>query len=421
MQTLAVLMAGGAGTRLTVLSDRRAKPAVPFAGKYRIIDFTLSNCVNSGIFHVAVLTQYRPHSLNSHIGIGKPWDLDRQRGGVTLRQPYQGSSADLDWYRGTADAVYRNLDFIQETNSDLVLILSGDHIYKMDYQPMVEYHREKGADLTVAVMNVPLEETDRFGIMTVNRNMRIVEFHEKPKERDKGTLASMGIYIFDTNVLVQRLLEGRPESPRLDFGKDVIPAMITQDKVYAYPFEGYWVDVGTIQSYWETSLALTDPEASMVLNLHDRNWVIHTRSEERPPVKLGPQAQVVNSLISNGCVIRGRVERSVLSPGVYVSPGAVVRESVIINDTWIGPGAVIDRTIVDENAVIGAGTYLGCGEDMTPNHAMPDKLNTGISVVGAGAHVPAGLRLGRNVLIHCDRLEGDFSSGGTEIGSGETI
>ena len=255
--------------------------------------------------------------------------------------------------------------------------------------------------------------------MSVNRNMRITEFHEKPKDRDKGTLASMGIYVFTTDVLVKRLTEGSPDAPRIDFGKDVIPSMITQDKVYAYPFEGYWVDVGTVQSYWETNLALCDPEGSQALNLHDPNWVIHTRSEERPPVKLGPQAQVVNSLISNGCVVRGRVERSVLSPGVYISPGAVVRESVIINDTWIGPGAIIERAIIDENVVVGAGTKLGFGDDMTPNHEMPDKLNTGITVVGSGAQVPGGLTIGRNVMIHCDRVESDFP--GPEIPSGETI
>jgi glucose-1-phosphate adenylyltransferase len=419
MHTLAVLMAGGAGSRLTVLSDRRAKPAVPFAGKYKIIDFTLSNCVNSGIYDVAVLTQYRPHSLNVHIGIGKPWDLDRQRGGVHLRQPYQGSNADLDWYRGTADAVFRNLDFIQEKNPDLVVILSGDHIYKMDYRPMLDYHVGKGADLTVAVMDVPLEETDRYGIMTVNRNMRVNEFSEKPKERDKGTLASMGIYVFNTDLLIQRLSEGTAESPRIDFGKHVIPAMLNQDKVYAYAFEGYWVDVGTIQSFWETNLALTDPATDEVFKLHDPGWVIHTRSKERPPVKLGPQAQVVNSLISNGCVVRGRVEHSVLSPGVYVSPGAIVRKSVIIDDTWIGPGAVVEQAIVDENVIIGAGTSLGYGQDTTPNQQMPDKLNTGITVVGAGAQIPGGLEIGRNVLIRSGCLESDFR--GTEIASGETL
>jgi glucose-1-phosphate adenylyltransferase len=339
---------------------------------------------------------------------------------VHLRQPYQGSNADLDWYRGTADAVYRNLDFIQENNPDLVIILSGDHIYKMDYRHMINYHLEKGADLTVAVMNVPLEETDRFGIMTVNRNMRITEFHEKPKERDKGTLASMGIYIFDTDVLIKRLSEGTEESPRIDFGKDVIPSMIAQDKTYAYAFDGYWVDVGTVQSFWETNLALTTPEVAEVLNLHDPEWVIHTRSEERPPVKFGPQAQAIKSLISNGCVIRGRVENSVLSPGVYVSPGAIVRDSVIINDSWIGPGAVVDRAIIDENAVIGAGTYLGYGDDLTiANREMPDKLNTGITVVGAGAQIPGGLTIGRNVLIRSNTNEADFTS--SEIASGETI
>lgn len=419
MRVLAILMAGGAGTRLTVLSDKRAKPAVPFAGKYRIIDFTLSNCVNSGIYDVAVLTQYRPHSLNTHIGIGKPWDLDRQRGGVHLRQPYQGNNADLDWYRGTADAVFRNLDFIQEKDPDLVVILSGDHIYKMDYRPMVEYHIQKGADLTVGVMEVPLDETDRFGIMTVNRNMRVTEFHEKPKDRDKGTLASMGIYIFSTDILVQRLSEGTAEQPRIDFGKHVIPDMISQDKVYAYPFEGYWVDVGTIHSFWETNLAMTSVEMEQVLNLHDPNWIIHTRSQERPPVKLGPQARIIDSLVSNGCVIRGQVERSVLSPGVYVSPGAVVKESIIINDTWIGPGAIVDKAIIDENVVIGAGTYLGYGDDMAANHEMPDKLNTGITVVGANTQIPGGITIGRNVLIKSGCLESDFP--GTDIASGETV
>lgn len=420
MQTLAVLMAGGAGTRLTVLSDKRAKPAVPFAGKYRIIDFTLSNCVNSGIYDVAVLTQYRPHSLNDHIGIGKPWDLDRQRGGVHMRQPYQsGGASDFDWYRGTADAVYRNLDFIQEKNPQMVIILSGDHIYKMDYRAMINYHLEKEADLTVAVMDVPLEETDRFGIMTTDEAMRITEFHEKPKERDKGTLASMGIYIFNTDLLISRLSEGDEENPRIDFGKHVIPSMIAEDKAFAYSFDGYWVDVGTVQSFWETNLALTNPDVTGVIKLHDPDWIIHTRSEERPPAKLGPQAQITNSLVSNGCVIRGQVENSVLSPGVYVSPGAVVKESVIINDVWIGPGAIIDRAIIDEKAVIGASSHVGYGDDMTVNQQLPDKLNTGITVIGTEAQIPSGVQIGRNVLIHSERSESDFE--GMEIPSGATL
>ncbi|GAB4544944.1 MAG: glucose-1-phosphate adenylyltransferase [Anaerolineae bacterium] len=416
MRVVAMLMAGGAGTRLSVLSEYRAKPAVPFAGKFRIIDFTLSNCVNSGIYDVAVLTQYRPHSLNAHIGIGKPWDLDRQRGGVHLRQPYKGHAVD-DWYRGTADAVYQNLDFILEKQADTVLILSGDHIYKMDYRPMLEFHEAMNADLTVAVRHVPLEETDRFGIMTVDDTMQIVEFTEKPPNRDKGTLASMGIYVFNADTLVDQLERIHPEVPDLDFGKHVIPRMIGQARVYAYRFEGYWVDVGTVHAYWETNLELAQPVPP--LNLYDPDWVIHTRDQERPPVKIGPQGRVTNSLVSNGCVIRGTVEHSVLSPGVYVSPGAVVRESVILNDTWIGPGASIERAILDAEVVVGPGATIGHGDDNTPNQEQPDRLNTGITVVGERARIPGGLRLGRNVLVRPERVESDFPE--AVIPSGATI
>jgi len=411
-----MLMAGGAGTRLSVLSDYRAKPAVPFAGKFRIIDFTLSNCVNSGIYDVAVLTQYRPLSLNTHIGIGKPWDLDRQRGGVQLRQPYLGRAAG-DWYRGTADAVYQNLDFITDKRADTVLVLSGDHIYKMDYRPTLESHAANDADLTVAVRNVPLAETDRFGIMTVDDQMRVVEFTEKPPNRDKGTLASMGIYVFNTAVLVKQLEAMHSEVPDLDFGKHVIPRLIDQARVYAYPFEGYWVDVGTVHAYWETSLEMAQPVPP--LNLYDKDWVIHTLDQERPPVKIGPQGWVANSLVSNGCVIRGRVEHSVLSPGVYVSPGAVVRESVILNDTWIGPGTLIDTAIVDADAVVGPGAIVGFGDDCSPNHKQPDRLNTGITVVGERARIPGGVRLGRNVVVYPDRTESDFPE--VLVPSGETV
>jgi glucose-1-phosphate adenylyltransferase len=416
MRVVAMLMAGGAGTRLTVLSDYRAKPAVPFAGKFRIIDFTLSNCVNSGIYDVAVLTQYRPHSLNAHIGIGKPWDLDRQRGGVHLRQPYKGRTVD-DWYRGTADAVYQNLDFILDKRGDTVLVLSGDHIYKMDYRPMLEFHEAMNADLTVAVRHVPLEETDRFGIMTVDDAMQIVEFTEKPPNRDKGTLASMGIYVFDADVLVERLERIHSEVSDLDFGKHVIPNMIGQGRVYAYRFEGYWVDVGTVYAYWETNLEMAQPVPP--LDLYDPDWLIHTRDQERPPVKIGPQGRAVNSLVSNGCVIRGTIEHSVLSPGVYVSPGAVVRESVILNDTWIGPGAVIDTAILDADVIVGSGALVGYGDDKTPNHELPDRLNTGITVIGERARIPGGFRLGRNVLVHPDRVENDFHD--PAITSGATI
>jgi len=406
MRVVAMIMAGGAGTRLTVLSDKRAKPSVPFAGKYRIIDFTLSNCVNSHIYDVAILTQYRPHSLNEHIGIGKPWDLDRVRGGVRLLQPYQARGSQ-DWYSGTADAVYQNLNYLFNREADLALILSGDHIYKMDYRPMIAYHEEKGADATVAVMNVPLEETDRFGIMTTNKAGRIVEFHEKPITRDRGTLANMGVYLFSVEKLAERLREGRKRKPDLDFGKHVIPSMVPTDKVYAHPFDGYWVDAGTVDAYWRTSLELCDPDSP--LNLWDPQWVIRTRSQERPPVKCSAQAQIAHSLVSNGCTIHGRVEHSVLSPGVYVSPGAVVRDSVIMNDTWVGPGAVVDRAIVDKEVVVGSGVQLGHGDDMTPNQALPDRLNTGITVVGKGAHIPASICIGRNVLIDADVDEADFA------------
>jgi glucose-1-phosphate adenylyltransferase len=417
MRVVAMIMAGGEGTRLSVLSEKRAKPSVPFAGKFRIIDFTLSNCVNSGIFDVAVLTQYRPHSLNDHIGIGKPWDLDRARGGVRLLQPYIGRN-DQSWYRGTSDAIYQNLNFIRERRADLVLILSGDHIYKMDYNTIINQHLRNGADLTVGVMEVPLDETDRFGIMTTDETDRIVEFTEKPKNRDKGPLASMGIYVFNAEKLIQRLSEGNDDKPRIDFGKNVIPAMVAEDVVYAYRFSGYWVDVGTIDSYWETSMQLLDPELDF--DLFDPNWVVRTRSEERPPAKIGPQARVNQAIICNGCTIRGTVERSVLSPGVYVSPGAIVRDSVVMNDTWIGPGAVLDKVIVDKQVVIGAGARLGFGDDLTtPNKAQPDKINAGISVVGKSAHIPPGISVGRNVVINADRDAEDFPAG--DVASGETI
>jgi glucose-1-phosphate adenylyltransferase len=418
MKTIAMILAGGEGTRLTVLSEARAKPAVPFAGKFRIIDFTLSNCVNSGIYTVAVLTQYRPHSLNEHIGIGKPWDLDRSRGGVRLLQPYQQRGG-RHWYAGTADAIFQNLDYIDEHRADTVLILSGDHIYKMNYQPMIDYHWAAGADLTVAVMPVPLEETHRFGIMQVDDEQRIVQFYEKPKERDKGNLASMGIYVFNQLTLERRLGEGGKENPRIDFGKDVIPAMIAGgDRVIAYRFEGYWVDVGTVDSYWSTNLDLVKPTPA--LDLYTDNWPIHTRSEERPAAKLGPQSKVVTSMISNGCIIRGTVINSVLSPGVYVSPGAVVKDSVVMNDTWVGPGALLDKVVVDKQVMVGAGVVLGTGDEAVPNKKLPDRLAAGISVVGKGAYIPDGAKVGRNVLIDSGRDEQHFPDDGI-VADGETI
>ncbi|MBV7331242.1 glucose-1-phosphate adenylyltransferase [Chloroflexi bacterium TSY] len=417
MKITAMILAGGEGTRLTVLSEQRAKPAVPFAGKFRIIDFTISNCVNSGIYTIGVLTQYRPHSLNDHIGIGKPWDLDRSQGGIRLLQPYWQRERQ-QWYAGTADAIFQNLEFIENQRAEAVLVLSGDHIYKMDYTPMLRHHQEKGADLTIAVMPVPIEEAHRFGIMKVDDDHRIVEFAEKPKE-PTSNLASMGIYIFNMDILEKRLVDNESSKSRIDFGKDVIPAMLgANDRVFAYQFDGYWVDVGTLDSYWETNLDLLRPESA--LNLYTDNWPIYTRSEELPAVKLDPQAKVVQSMLCNGCIIRGLVHNSILSPGVYVSPGAVVRDSVIMNDTWIGPGVYLEKVVIDKQVVIGPGAVIGPGDETVANEQMPDKLNRGITVVGKGATIPNGARIGRNVLINSERQESDYPENRI-VADGQTI
>ncbi|MCR4784755.1 MAG: glucose-1-phosphate adenylyltransferase [bacterium] len=416
MKTVAMLLAGGEGSRLTVLSEKRAKPAVPFAGKFRIIDFTLSNCVNSGIYTVGVLTQYRPHSLSDHIGIGKPWNLDRNRGGVRILPPYQERGGQ-HWYAGTADAIYQNLSFIEDNNADLVLILSGDHIYKMDYNAMIATHLKNHADLTVAVMPVPMEETHRFGIMVVDEEGRITEFYEKPKDCNHGNLASMGIYIFNAKVLAERLRED--PGNKVDFGKDIIPSMVERgDRVFSHRFEGYWVDVGTIDSYWSTNLELL--QEGHGLDLYSEKFPIMTLSEERPAVKVGPQAKVEGSLLSNGCVIRGTVINSVLSPGVYVSPGAVVQNSVLMNDTWVGPGAHLDKLVLDKRVVVGAGAQVGIGDESHANEVMPDKLFAGITVIGKDSTIPEGARIGRNVLIASGRSDKDFPEDGV-VGDGQTI
>lgn len=413
-----MILAGGEGTRLTVLSAERAKPAVPFAGKFRIIDFTISNCVNSGIYTVGVLTQYRPHSLNDHIGIGKPWDLDRSRGGIRLLQPYQRRKAQT-WYAGTADAIYQNLNFIHDNDADTVLILSGDHIYKMDYEPMIRFHEESKADLTIAVMPVPIKEAHRFGIMRVNKEQRITEFYEKPKDPEKGNLASMGIYVFDARKLEERLIDQETGKSQIDFGKDVIPTMLAAgDKICAYRFDGYWVDVGTIDSYWSTSLDLL--QQNPALDLYADNWPILTKSEERPPAKLGPQAKIISSMISNGCVVRGLVSNSILSPGVHVGPGAVVRDSVIMNDAWIGAGAQVDKVVIDKQATIGVGAIVGTGDAATVNEQMPDKLNGGITVIGKNAFLPQRSQIGRNVLINSNADEDAFPKDGV-VADGKTI
>ena len=421
MSIVAVILAGGQGERLSVLSVKRAKPAVPFAGKYRIIDFALSNCVNSGIYYTAVLTQYRPHSLHDHIGVGKPWDLDRAHGGVRLLQPYLGRR-DSDWYRGTADAVYQNLPFLADWKTELTLVLSGDHIYKMDYRKMIAFHQERGADATVAVMEVPIQDAHRFGTMIVDDDGRIVEFEEKPPQ-PRSALISMGIYVFEPDVLAERLGEdARTRGSSHDFGKDVIPRMVQTDRLYAYRFEDYWRDVGTIGSYWEANMGLLREPPDF--DLYDYDWVIHTRSEERPPAHLAEAARVVNSLVSHGCNVIGTVQHSVLSPGVFVAEGAVVRDSILMTDTIVGRNAVVDRAILDKEVVVGAGAAIGHGKDNTPNRMEPANLSAGITVVGKRVRVPPAVKLGRNVRVDADVTEADFEHARHAdhfIPSGETV
>ena len=412
-RTLAVILAGGEGERLSILSSMRAKPAVPFGGKYRIIDFTLSNCVNSDVDNVVVLTQYNPRSLNDHIGMGRPWDLDRNNGGVRILQPYISRGRVAEWYRGTADAVLQNLNVIEQAPGDAVLILAGDHIYKMDYQPFVAAHRRRRADVTIAVRRVPLSDATRMGILAMDETGRIVEWTEKPRQ-PKSDLASMGVYVFSKRALRQWLSDDR-----VDFGHNVIPAMIEAGaRVFGYRFDGYWQDVGTVQSYWEANLALLSDAPE--LDLYDREWVIHTRSEERAPAKIGATAQVHRSLISHGCVINGSVVNSILSPGVVVDVGASVRDSIILFDSVIRPGAVVDRAILDKEVAIGPGAIVGEGTDYdTANRREPGRLNTGITVVGKRAVVPRGVRIGRNVLIGEGVRATDFLS--RVVRSGSTI
>jgi len=399
---MAVILAGGEGERLSILSSVRAKPAVPFAGKYRIIDFTLSNCVNSGIDDVVVLTQYNPRSLNDHIGLGRPWDLDRNTGGVKMLQPYIKRGRIAEWYRGTADAVLQNWNVIERDAGDTILILAGDHIYKMDYTPFVAAHRRKRADVTIAVRRVPLAEATRMGILALDEQGRVTEWQEKPKQ-PKSDLASMGVYVFSKRALRKWLSEDRT-----DFGTHVVPAMLDGGaRVFGYDFAGYWQDVGTIQSYWEANMALLDDAPE--LDLYDKEWLIHTRSEERAPAKIGPTAQVHRSMVSHGCVINGTVVNSVLSPGVRVEVGAVVRDSIVMFDTTIRSGAVVDRAILDKEVVIGPGCIVGDGPDLdTPNRLEPGRLNTGITVIGKRTVIPRGTRLGRNVKVGYDVKTADF-------------
>lgn len=390
METLAFILAGGRGSRLDLLSEKRVKPAVPFAGKYRIIDFTLSNCSNSGIYHIGILTQYLPLSLNEHIGVGKPWDLDRRDTRLTLMQPYK------EWYSGTADAILQNIESIKRTDAKYVLILSGDHIYKMDYRKMIDHHKEKGADLTIAVQPVAWEDTHRFGILTTDDTTKITKFSEKPKDADSN-LASMGIYVFNKEVLLEALTSVKADD--LDFGKHIIPYLLKDRAVYAYIFKDYWKDVGTYDSYLDASLELTGTVDKVPFDMYDRNWRIYTKSEEMPSVKVGSKAVINQALISNGCIVAGEVTRSVLSPGVIIHPGAIVKDSVILNDSEIMPGAIIERAIIDKNVKVDFNARIGVGDDLTPNQERPEVLSSGINVIAKGVHIPEDTVIERNCRI----------------------
>jgi glucose-1-phosphate adenylyltransferase len=417
-KVLAVILAGGEGKRLSVLAQKRAKPAVPFAGKYRIIDFALSNCVNSGISKVAVIPQYNPRSLARHIGVGKPWDLDRTVGGITLLHPFVSTNGELHWYKGTAEAVYHNLRFILDSRVDQVLILSGDHVYTMHYEEMIEFHRQQRADITIGVTEVPWNETNRFGIMLLDDSNRVVAFEEKPSQ-PKSNLASMGIYVFNRDILF-KILEDAHGRGLQDFGSQVIPDVIAKYQIFGYKYQGYWRDVGTIESYWQANMDLVVDLPSF--NLYDPETGVRTLSVDMPPVKLGPRAQTSRSLISNGCIINGSVFNSVLSPHVYVEEGAHVLNSIIFDDATVAQGAVVQRSIIDKECYIGPGCWVGCGDDYTPNKDEPDYLNCGITVIGKAARLPSGLRVGRNCKIDPEVKESDFSSlsipSGSSVGKG---
>jgi glucose-1-phosphate adenylyltransferase len=414
-RVLAIILAGGASERLSILSAERAKPAVPFGGKYRIIDFTLSNCANSGICNVAVLTQFNPRSLAQHVGVGRPWDLDRTTSSVVLLQPFLSRST-RDWYKGTADAVYQNLYYIEDQKVDEVLILSGDHVYTMAYDMMINAHRSRQADVTVAVTEVPLSDVSRFGIITLDHNERVVSFREKPRSA-KSNLASMGIYVFDKSALINCLEDYEQKKGGHDFGQNILPELIGKHKVYGYRFRGYWRDVGTIQSYWQANMDLIADLPD--LNLYDPAAGIRTIHRGMPPAKMGPNARVVRSLVSNGAIVNGHVERSIIFPGVFIEDDALVTDSVIFDDTSVGRGSIVDRSIVDKQVWLGPGCCIGCGDDMTPNKEEPGNLNSGITIVGKGARIPGDIKVGRNCKIYCWVDNADFPA--KDMPSGESV
>ena len=416
-EALVLLLAGGVGSRLNILVQSRAKPAVPFAGHYRIIDFSLSNVMNSGLTKVGVLTQYKPLSLMRHLGMGEAWDFTGRSRGVKILPPHTGFK-DADWYRGTADAVRQNIDFLEKNPTDEVVLLSGDHIYNMDFHAMLEYHRFKKADVTVGMMVVPMSEIYQFGAGIIDGQNRIVDWEEKPKN-PRTNLASMGIYVFDYKYLLDSLYRDREE---VDFGMHILPRAIDNDDVFAYPFYGYWRDVGTIQSYWEANMDVIRRNSA----ISPAEWGIRTNIEadgrpaDRPPARFGNGARVRRSMISAGCIIRGTVENSVLAPGVVVEEGAVVCDSILFADCSVGKNSVVDLCICDKRVRIAGGAVVGSGNRHdVPNIKQPTHLYTGISLIGKEAAIPGGVTIGRNCIVNSQAGESAFTS--REVMDGETV
>ncbi len=411
---IAMLLAGGQGSRLGVLTSKMAKPAVAFGGKYRIIDFPLSNCINSGVDTVGVLTQYQPLRLNSHIGIGIPWDLDRNVGGVTVLPPYE-KSGNSEWYTGTANAIYQNIEYMQQYNPEYVLILSGDHIYKMDYELMLNYHKEHDADITIACMPVPIEEASRFGVVLTDDDNRITEFEEKP-EHPRSNLASMGIYIFKWSVLKDALIKLKDQQ-QCDFGKHVIPYCHEKhDRIFAFEYNGYWKDVGTLGSYWEANMELID--LIPVFNLYEEFWKIYTNSTTLPPQYISSDSVIERSIISEGCDIAGEVYNSVIGANVTIKKGAVIRDSIIMQNTTIEAGAYLEKAIVAENVVIGAGSRVGVGAEAESR--LDKKIYSfGIATIGENSVIPKNVTIGKNTAISGVTDESDYTNG--ELPSGDYI
>lgn len=413
-EMIAMLLAGGQGSRLGVLTQKVAKPAVAFGGKYRIIDFPLSNCINSGIDTVGVLTQYQPLRLNAHIGIGIPWDLDRNIGGVTVLPPYEKSTSS-EWYSGTANAIYQNLEYMETYNPEYVLILSGDHIYKMDYEVMLDFHKSNNADVTIATMPVPMEEASRFGIVVADENGKIEKFEEKP-EHPSSNLASMGIYIFSWKVLKEALIE-LSEVPGCDFGMHIIPyCHENNNRIFAYEFNGYWKDVGTLGSYWEANMELIDliPE----FNLYEEFWRIFTKSDTLPPQYISGDARIEKSIISEGAEIYGEVINSVIGADVRIGKGSVIRDSIIMKGTIIGENVIMDKSIIAENVVIGNNVVLGVGDDV-PNKLNAKVYSFGLVTIGDKSVIPDNVKIGKNTAISGETTPEDYPNGILE--SGETI